>query len=49
MKIFITGSAGFIGFYTNVEKEKTKLGYQPITPLKNGLQSFVQWFKEQVL
>jgi len=47
MKIFITGSAGFIGFYTNVEKAKTKLAYQPTTPLKDGLTRFVKWFKEK--
>jgi len=31
--------------FANIDKAKTKLAYQPTTPLKDGLESFVEWFK----
>ena len=32
--------------FADIEKSKAKLGYQPTTDLKTGLERFVEWFKE---
>ena len=31
--------------FANIDKAKTKLAYQPTTPLKDGLSYFVEWFR----
>lgn len=32
--------------YADIEKAKAKLGYQPVTSLKEGLEQFVSWYRE---
>ncbi len=32
--------------YADIEAAKTKLGYQPTTSLKSGLEQFVAWYRE---
>lgn len=34
--------------YADIEKAKSKLGYQPTTSLKEGLGKFVEWYRETI-
>jgi nucleoside-diphosphate-sugar epimerase len=34
--------------YADINKAKKLLGYNPVTSLKQGLESFVNWYKESV-
>ena len=31
--------------YANIEKSKKELGYNPTTNIRDGLKSFVDWYK----